>query len=221
VAHRIVHVALDDHVDVAVEGGREEQRLALRRTGVEQALDLGQEPHVGHAVRLVEHDEVDLTQAHVALVDQVGEATGAGHRDVDAVAQRPQLVAEADAAVEGGDRLVGVGQHGQLVADLRGELTGGCEHQGTRVVRTGSADTLHQRDAEGERLAGPRRGTSADVAAGERRDQGRGLDREGCGDAAGRHAADDLGRYAERREAGRGRFGGNLGRVGRRGRKGG
>ena len=60
VAAGLVLVAADDAVDVTVERGREQQRLALGRGQVEQALDRGQEAHVGHAVGLVEDDDVDL-----------------------------------------------------------------------------------------------------------------------------------------------------------------
>ena len=121
----------------------------------------------------------------MALVDQVGQAARARHGDVDALAQGPQLVAEADTAVEGLDRLVRMRELAQLVADLRGELTGGGEHQGSWVVRPGPLHPLHQRDAEREGLAGTGRGAATDVAPLHgRRDRG-GLDRERRSDAAG------------------------------------
>ena len=217
VAHRVVHVATDDHVDVTVERGREQQRLALRGAGVEQALDLGQEAHVGHAVRLVQHHQVDLAQAHVALVDQVGQATGAGHGDVDAVAQGAQLVAEADPAVERLDGLLRVGELTELVADLRGQLAGGGQDERTGVVRAGPADVLHQRDAERQGLAGAGRRAAADVAAGERRRQRGGLDGEGRGDATVGERACQPGGDAERLEGGNGGGGDGVGRRGRGG----
>ena len=79
-----------EHVDVAVERGREQQRLAVDSgVMVEQAPDLGQEAHVGHAVGFVDHDDLDLVEVDVAAGSmQVGEATGAGDEDVDAAAQR-------------------------------------------------------------------------------------------------------------------------------------
>ena len=52
-------VALHEPVDGTVESGREEQRLALRSRHVEDALDGGQEAHVGHAVGLVDHHHRD------------------------------------------------------------------------------------------------------------------------------------------------------------------
>ena len=98
---RVVLVAPDEHVDRVVEGRGEEQRLTCRRGPVEQATDLGEEAHVGHAVGLVDGDDLDRAEVDVALADQVGEAAGARDDDVDASAQRLALSAEADAAVAG------------------------------------------------------------------------------------------------------------------------
>ena len=88
VVGRVRLVVPDQHVDVAVERGGEEHRLALLVGHVEEAADLGQEPHVGHAVGLVDHDEVDVVEAQRAAVEQVLEAAGGGHHDLDALAER-------------------------------------------------------------------------------------------------------------------------------------
>ena len=86
VATGFVLVAADEHVDRTVERGREQQRLALGRGQVEQALDLGQEAHVGHAVGLVDHDDLDVGEVDDPLGDEVLEAARAGDDDVDAAA---------------------------------------------------------------------------------------------------------------------------------------
>ena len=185
VAGGVLLVAADEHVDVVVEGGREQQGLAIGAHLVEQTLDLGQEAHVGHAIGLVDHDQVDLVEAHVAALHQVGEAARAGHGDVDAVAQGGELLAEADAAVEGGHGLLAQGGEGaQLALDLGGQLTGGGEHEGVRATGATLGRAHDEGDAEGERLAGARRGLAADVASGEGVGQGGGLHGEGRGDAA-------------------------------------
>ena len=59
VVHGVTLVAVDQHLHGAVERGGEQERLALAVGVPEDPLDLGQEPHVGHAVGLVEHDVVD------------------------------------------------------------------------------------------------------------------------------------------------------------------
>ena len=76
VPHRFALVGADELLDVAVERGREQQRLAIGPDLVEDAVDLGKEAHVGHAVGLVHHHDVDLVEADGALVDQVLEAAG-------------------------------------------------------------------------------------------------------------------------------------------------
>ena len=223
VSHGVVQVAADDDVDVPVEGGGEEQGLPLGRACVEQPTDLGQEAHVGHAVRLVQHDQLHVVEPHVALGDEVGEAAGARDGDVDAVRERAQLLAEPDAAVEGGDGLVGIGELAHLVADLRRQLTGGASTRGRGNARAGTPHALHEGDAEGEGLAGAGGRPAAHVAAGERRRDRPGLDGERLGDATPREAGGDVAVDAEGLEpacCGRGARG-EVGRGGRRGRKGG
>ena len=52
----------DELVDVAVEGGREQQGLAVGPDLVEDRLHLRQEAHVGHAVRFVDDDDRHVGQ---------------------------------------------------------------------------------------------------------------------------------------------------------------
>ena len=171
----------------------------------------------------VQHDQLHVVEPHVALGDEVGEAAGARDGDVDAVRERAQLLAEPDAAVEGGDGLVGIGELAHLVADLRRQLTGGGEHEGRGRARAGTPHALHEGDAEGEGLAGAGGRPAAHVAAGERRRDRPGLDGERLGDATPREAGGDVAVDAEGLEpacCGRGARG-EVGRGGRRGRKGG
>ena len=51
---RVVQVAADQQVDVAVQGGGEQHPLALGAHLVEQCGDLRHEAHVGHLVGLVQ-----------------------------------------------------------------------------------------------------------------------------------------------------------------------
>ena len=57
-------------------GGAEEQVLALARHGVDDALHVGPEAHVEHAVGLVEDERVDAVQQDVALAEHVEQAAG-------------------------------------------------------------------------------------------------------------------------------------------------
>ena len=87
----LVQEAPRQDVDRGVECRREQQPLALRRRGLKQAPHHGQEPQVGHVVRLVEHGDLDVTQVATALLDEVGEPSRAGDDDVSAVTQGGHL----------------------------------------------------------------------------------------------------------------------------------
>ena len=71
-------VALDQAVDGAVEGRGEQQRL-VRALGdaAKHPLDLGHEAHVGHAVGLVEHQDVELVDLELAAVAEVDQSARA------------------------------------------------------------------------------------------------------------------------------------------------
>jgi hypothetical protein len=56
---RLQH-AVGKLLDLVGEGGREQQALALLRQHGEDALDVGDEAHVEHAVGFVEHQHLDL-----------------------------------------------------------------------------------------------------------------------------------------------------------------
>ncbi len=62
VAHRVVQVAIDEHVDSVVEGCREQHLLALARNAIEQTLHSGKEAEIGHVIGFVDHGDLDRTQ---------------------------------------------------------------------------------------------------------------------------------------------------------------
>ena len=154
VAAGLVLVAADDTVDGTVERGREQHGLTLGRGQVEQALDRGQEAHVGHAVGLVEDDDVDRGEVDHPLGDEVLEAARAGDEDVDAAVELGPLRAVADAAVDRHHATTGrPAQRGQLAADLLGQLAGRHEDQAAGLAGPGRADVEREGQAEGQGLA--------------------------------------------------------------------
>ena len=183
---RVVLVAPDQLVHVAVQGRREQPCLAFRRGLVDETADLGEKTHVGHAVGLVDHHQVDAVQTQEPLVHQIGEPPRAGHRDVHAPAQCLDLRFDAGAAIEGvGPHVTGRTQPFEVAADLGGELAGRHEHQRTRPLRAGALHPGNQGHTEGQRLAASGRGSPAHVTTLERRGDRRLLDRKGSGDGAG------------------------------------
>ena len=183
VMYRVRLVIADEHVDIAVEGGGEEHRLAFLVGEVEQATDFREEPHVGHAVGFVDHHDAHVVEAQRAALEKVFEATGGGHHDFDALGQGPHLAVHAGTAVHRQHLGFGAPAQGhELVLYLRRQFPGGYQHEcfgaaGGRLFNSGQ-----QRKAEGDGLAGAGRGLSAHVATGEGIGKGGGLYRERIGD---------------------------------------
>ena len=189
--------------DVAVERGREQDRLAVRRDEIEQLAHLRQEAHVGHAVGFVDDDDLDTVELDRPPLDQVDQAARAGHEDVDAAAQLADLGVVADAAVDGDHAAAaGLGQRQQVLLDLGGELTGRGEDEPAGAQPAGAGDALDHRDSEGERLARAGRGPARDVAPGEGVTDGGRLDGERLGDLALVERVDEVGGNAEIGKAG-------------------
>ena len=95
VAHRIVHVAAHEHVDLAVERGGEQQRLPMVLGNLaHDPLDLRQESHVGHAVGFVDHEDPDLIEIELAALEQVDHPARCGDRDLDALGEVAHLFVE-------------------------------------------------------------------------------------------------------------------------------
>ncbi len=203
VAARITLVAAHEHVDGTVEGGREQQGLAIGGRGVQQPPDGGQEAHVGHAVGFVHDGDAHVRQVDDPLGDQVLQPARAGDDDVDAALEGRPLRSVADAAVDGDHAPIdGRRQRHQLLADLFGQFPGGDEHESGRPAGPRLLGARRQREGEGQRLAGARRGAAGDVVAGQRVGQHGGLDGEGGRNAATVERRHERGGHAEVGEGG-------------------
>ena len=122
VRDRVVGVAARDAAGLAVERGREEQRLAVGRARLDDAVDGGLEAHVEHPVGLVEDEHHDRVQREGAAGEQILEPAGGGDDDVRAGGVLG-LGDEADAAVDGGHAQgPGVGDSPDLIGDLRARV---------------------------------------------------------------------------------------------------
>ena len=74
-----------------VDRGREEQRLAIGGGGVYDGGDGGQEAHVKHAVRFVQHEGLDAAEVDDAFVHEVVQAAGRGDEHVGAASDLVDL----------------------------------------------------------------------------------------------------------------------------------
>ena len=168
--HRVGDELLAQAGDLFGHGGREEQALPLGR---QQAGDLGQrldEAQVHHLVGLVQHEDLDMVEHQGALVDQVQQAAGRGHQDIDPAAKAGNLLADRHPAEHGLDRQVqelGIEPH--VVGNLRRQLARGAQHQHPAAARETpggiGGQAVQRRQREGGRLAGAGLGNAQQVTA--------------------------------------------------------
>jgi hypothetical protein len=81
--NRLVENGVGQPADLGGHGGREEQCLAARRQTIDDPSDVVDEAHVEHAIRFVEHQDLDRPQVDVSLADQVEQPAGCGHQHVN------------------------------------------------------------------------------------------------------------------------------------------
>ncbi len=178
-------------------------------------LHLRGEPVVGHAVGLVEHEDLHRRQVDLAALDEVDQAQRRGDDEVDTLVEGIDLIVAARPAVHGEHPPTGMlGDRGEHLGDLQGQLAGGHEHEPERSPRLGLiGDSRQHRHAEGERLARAGARPPAEVVAfdgdGNRRPLY--LERLGearCGepdvDALGHAELGEAGGWFDRRESGGG-----------------
>ena len=169
---RLVQVRAAQLADFVAEGGREQQALALRGQQADDALQVGQEAHVQHAISLVQHQDADLTQVHVLLFHVIQQAARRGDQDFAATAQRFALRTDVHAAEHHGRtqrRLLAVAL--DAFVHLVRQFARGREDQRAHRVPRGRGAGVGQRhqavqDGHGERggLAGAGLSGAHDVA---------------------------------------------------------
>ena len=141
--------------DILGHGGREEERLAARGDVLQDAANVGQEAHVAHAVRLVEHQDLHVGEIDVAAVDEVEQPAGTGNDDLGATAQGGDLGHLAHAAIDGHAAHLGLlAEADDGLVDLVGQLARGRHDEGAHLVELALGEALKDRQHKGGRLAG-------------------------------------------------------------------
>ncbi|CFE00772.1 Uncharacterised protein [Bordetella pertussis] len=171
--HRVVQVRTAQLADFIAERGREQQPLALRRQQADDAFEIGQKAHVEHAVGLVEHQDADLAEVDVLLLDVIEQAPRRGHQDFATAPQGFLLRTDVHAAEHHG----AAQRRMQAVAldafvNLVGQFPRGRENEGPhRVARRRCAgigqrhQAMQDRQRECRRLAGAGLGGAHHIAA--------------------------------------------------------
>ena len=178
--------------------GREQKRLAPGREGGDDAAHVADEPHVEHAVGLVQDQDLQAPEIDVAPLHEIEKPPRRGHENIDTAAQPLLLRLEADPAVD--DRRVEpqvAAVDPQRLADLKSQLARGRQNQGPQPAARSRAQAVQDRQGEGGGLAGSRLGAADQVAPGE--DAGDGAFLDGCGRLVPlvAHGALDLRREAQ------------------------
>ena len=103
-ALRIAQRLVRHLVELGRHGRGEHQRLPLLGQQLQDAAQVGREAHVDHAVGLVEHQHLDLVEAHALAAVQVEQAARGRDQQVDALAaQHALLRTDRHAAVDDAD----------------------------------------------------------------------------------------------------------------------
>ena len=178
---RIAQQSLGEGADLIGERGREEQVLPLRRQQGDDALDVGQESHVQHAVRLIEHQGRYLVEHDRFVLRVVEEPSRSRHEYLHPFAQLRDLRVHVDAAVNHRAAQWEVfAVFGKALGNLDGKLARGRENQRAhRVARRRCraaglrGEALQDRQRKRRGLSGPRLRACHEIASGKH--QGNGL----------------------------------------------
>ena len=186
-AFRVLQEAVGELLDFRRHGCREEQRLAGERDQLGDALDIGNETHVEHAVGFVDDEDFDAGHQKLAALAMVEQAAGRADQHIGAALELAVLFVEGDAADQKGDvELVVLAVFFEVLGDLGCEFARRLKDQRARHARPGAAlfQQRQHRQHEGCRLAGSRLGDAENIAPLQGRRNGASLDR--CRDRVAR-----------------------------------
>jgi len=179
---RIGEEAIGEILDRLRHGGRKEEGLPLFGQKLHDRLQSMDEAEVEHLVGLVEDEDLDRAKRQEALLDEVDQATGRGHENVDAACDILTVLVDRGAAENGRDgqrREAGISP--RILRDLRGKLARRRkdEHPAGARLRplVRGNQTIDRRQREGRRLAGAGLRNAEEVATLEDDRNGLGLDR--------------------------------------------
>ena len=164
---RTAHRPFDEGIDFGRDRGGKERGVPVARTFFHNPPHVGQETHVEHPIRFVEHEVLDLVEPAVALLQMVEQAARGGNQDINTLPQRVLLPAITHAPIN--HRHAQAGKPRQ-VADrrlhLRGQFPRWFEDQHARRF---AVLAQLRKDRQGKRggLARPGLRAANDILSGE------------------------------------------------------
>jgi hypothetical protein len=182
----VLEEVTSEHLDVAGEGGREHQSLALGNSGhvltLDNASNLGLETHVKHAISLIEDEVLDVAQGDATSLYEIDQSTRGSNKQITTTLNLAKLRANIGTTVDDTRSDPGsVGKLARLFVDLRNQFSGGSQDQRSGVSLSltakltssaggnsrGAVDEGLREDREEETtsLSGTSLGTSHEITA--------------------------------------------------------
>ncbi|VUC19933.1 unnamed protein product, partial [Clonostachys rosea] len=192
-----------EHLDIAGEGGREHQSLAIGNSGhilaLDNATDLRLETHVQHTISLVKDQVLDVAKGNATTLYEIDQSSGSSNKQIAATLNLTELGANIGTTVDdAGSNPGSVGEFARLIINLRNEFSGRGENQRSRVGLALASETTtatgrgrdrrrsvqeglrKDREEETTSFTGTSLGTGHQITA--TRDNGDGVLLDRCGD---------------------------------------
>jgi hypothetical protein len=122
----VTHELLGQLHSLRGHGGGEKGHLDVRRHALEDVVDLVLETAGKHLIGLIEDEDLDVIDAHVALGDHVQDTTGSTNNQMLALLELLDVLTDGSTTDAGVDLDLHVVTEGESdLLDLKGKLTGG------------------------------------------------------------------------------------------------
>ena len=155
-AHGIFQMLSDQAGNRGFERRREEQSLPVGRSFAKNAFDGGQEAHIEHAVRFIQHDDADGGESDQFAVEEIAQAAGRRNNHLRALPDGLQLAGFAHAADDYGGADAGARREDQeRFVNLQREFARRAQDESLRARgQRLAAQRFEDRESEREGLAG-------------------------------------------------------------------
>ncbi len=144
-------------MNFAGHGGREKQRLPVRRQQFADFFNIRDEAHIEHAVGLVDHQNLYAVQHQFAAPEMIQQPARCGDQNIDATVNQFRLVVKGYAAnQQGHTKLVIFPIDFKILTDLHGQFPCGFKNQRARHARLGAplCQQINHRKREAGGFAG-------------------------------------------------------------------
>lgn len=127
-----------EHLDIAGEGGREHQSLAVGNGGhiltLDNAANLRLETHVQHTISLVKNQVLDVAKGDATTLYEIDQSSGSSNKQIAATLNLTELRANIGTTVDdAGPNPGSVGEFSRLIINLRDQFSGRGKDQRSRV----------------------------------------------------------------------------------------